>query len=102
MARTKVDPRAEALADLGIAPEVDETPEPVEKDQKTLEGEAADAAFARSGARQPTYTDLAAHMLRFGPEGVLESALHLSEDQKEKLEEKAKGMKYNKKTKKWV
>jgi hypothetical protein len=41
-------------------------------------------------------------MKRFGPEGIVESAAHLDEDQLGKLILKAKKMKYDRQTKKWA
>jgi len=72
------------------------------EDNFTEDQLASERANRRAGVRQPNYTSLIAHMERWGPEGVVESAVHLPEDQFEKLALKAKKMKYDKRTKKWA
>lgn len=80
--------------------------EPPEETQEaperfTEEQLAAEKATERAGVNQPGYKSLVAHMDRFGPDGILESAIHLPTEQYEKLEARAKRMKFDKKTKKW-
>lgn len=74
----------------------------VEQPKFTDEQLASERAAKRAGVGQPSYTSLVAHMERFGPEGVLESALHLSEDHYDKLVIKVKKMKYDRKAHKWL
>lgn len=62
---------------------------------------AADKVMVRSGVSQPTFTALRQHMLRHGPDGILESAVHLEESQYDKLVAQAKKMRLNKRTRKW-
>lgn len=62
---------------------------------------AADSVMVRCGVEQPTYTALRNHMLRHGPDGILESAVHLEETQYDKLVAQAKKMRYNKASRKW-
>lgn len=58
--------------------------EPTERfTEEELAGEVV--ATRTIGGAQPTFTDLKYHLERYGPEGVLESAVHLSEDQYEQL-----------------
>ena len=76
----------------------DKPKDTTESDEKSL----SEAAQDRAGVNKPGYKELSAHMDRFGPEGVVESALHLPDEQKEKLEKRAKNMRYSKEKKKWV
>lgn len=46
---------------------------------------ARENALRRAGVPQPTFTQLKQTAERFGTDGVLESAVHLSPDQYEKL-----------------
>lgn len=88
-------------AKLGMAvpdPEPEVAPE---KTQAERESEAADAASDKAGINKPSYSDLIAHMKRFGPDGILESALHLSSDQKEKLAARVKEMKFDRGKRRW-
>jgi hypothetical protein len=63
---------------------------------------ASERANLRMGVNQPGYRSLAAHMHRFGPDGIVESAGHLDPEQQEKLAVVAKRMHYSKKERKWV
>jgi hypothetical protein len=55
----------------------------------------------RAGIGSPKYESLIAHMQRFGPEGIIEAAIDLPEEQQDKLERMAKRMSYDKARKKW-
>lgn len=62
----------------------------------TEEQLAGDVVASRSvgGTKgQPTFADLKAHLDKWGPDGVLESAVHLPADQYEKLEKLVKKLK---------
>lgn len=67
----------------------------------TEEELAAEAAARRAGVNQPGFKSLIAHMQRFGPEGILESAAHLSDESYNRLAEKCRRMKFNKRERKW-
>lgn len=62
---------------------------------------ASERANARMGINQPPFLKLSAHMDKYGPDGVVESAAHLGEEQYEKLVAKAKRMKFNRKDRRW-
>lgn len=67
----------------------------------TEEQLCAEKAIQRTGAKQPSMTALIKAMRRHGPEGILESALHLNEDQYDKLVVECKRMKFNRRARKW-
>jgi hypothetical protein len=62
---------------------------------------ACDRAMACSGIPQPTFTALRKHMLKHGPDGILESAVHLESSQYDRLVAQVKKMRYNKQARKW-
>lgn len=62
---------------------------------------AAENAIRRAGVRQPTFTELKRAMLKNGPDGVLESAVHLNDEQYERLVMQSKKMRYDRKARKW-
>lgn len=92
----------EALIALGLKPKETIVEKPVVKSHDESEADAAEAVAARAGVNQPKFSELLAHMERFGPDGILESARHLSEEQFEKLSKRAKRMVYSKEKRKWV
>lgn len=92
----------EAKESLGIPSPVVEQKEPTKEDEFTDEQRAADRVQAKDGVSKPSFTSLLAHMERFGPEGVVESAMHLTDEQYAKLKAKAKAMKYDRKARKWA
>jgi hypothetical protein len=62
---------------------------------------AAENALRKTGVKQPTFTELRKAMLKGGPDGVLESAVHLEDDQYDKLVAQSKKMRYDRKARKW-
>lgn len=50
-----------------------------------VDPEAHERSLVRQGLDQPTFTQLAKYVAKHGPDGVLESACHLTEAQFEKL-----------------
>jgi len=44
----------------------------------------------RAGVSQPTFSDLMKAMQKYGPDGILESALHLSAEEYDELEKEVK------------
>lgn len=67
----------------------------------TEEQLAADRAIQRTGAQQPSMTALMTHMRKYGPDGILDSAVHLSEEQYDRLVAQSKRMKFNRRARKW-
>lgn len=63
---------------------------------------AAEAVCRRAGVNQPGFKSLVAHMQRFGPEGILESAAHLSDEAYNRLAEKCRRMKFDRKGRRWI
>jgi hypothetical protein len=56
----------------------------------TEEQRIGDAIANRAVGGKPTFTSLKRHLERFGPDGILDSAVHLPEDQYERLEQMVK------------
>ena len=67
----------------------------------TEEQLCADRAIQRTGAKQPSMTALMQAMRKYGPDGILESAIHLDEEQYDKLAVAVKKMKFNRRARKW-
>jgi hypothetical protein len=67
----------------------------------TEEQLAADRAIQRTGAKQPSMTALMQAMKKYGPDGILESAIHLDEEQYDRLAVACKQMKFNRRARKW-
>jgi hypothetical protein len=78
-------------------PKIVAAPQPAHSDEQV----ACHKAQERAGIGSPGYEKLVAHMQRFGPDGVVESAVGLPEEQIDKLTHMAKRMKYDRARKKW-